>query len=112
VAAREIARGKMMQVTLTIADDVHAAAKAIAQREKITLGQVITEMMRLGMEDELRRHSMSTAYATEVAPQASDDLGKRIQKRFKGLGQMPIPPRRSIRSQAKKLEHYARLEGR
>lgn len=85
-----------MRVTLTIDDDVHTTAKKIARQEGATLGQVITEMMRVGMQDELRRRPELLSSSAATALIADNNLGKRIQARFKGLGQIPVMPRRLI----------------
>lgn len=87
----------MMRVTLTIDDDVHAVAKAIARQEGATLGQVITEMMRVCMQDALRQHPEILPSSARTTPKTSNDLGARIQARFKGLGQIPIAGHRDKR---------------
>jgi hypothetical protein len=87
-----------MRVTLNIDDDVHSAAKAIALRDGKTLGQVITELGRLGMEDATRTSSEGSAHEALLTPQVSNDLGKQIQERFANLGELPIAPRRPMRT--------------
>lgn len=40
----------VMRTTLTLADDVHAAARALAEQRGIPLGQVISQLSRLGLQ--------------------------------------------------------------
>jgi hypothetical protein len=87
----------MMRVMFTIDDDLHAAAKAIAQHEGATLDQFITEMMRVGMQDALRQQPEILPSSARPTPKTSNDLGARIQARFKGLGQIPIAVHRDKR---------------
>ncbi len=52
----------------------------------------------IAMEEAVRRILTRAANEPQVAPAMSNDLGKRIQARFAGLGEIPIPPRRPMRA--------------
>lgn len=69
-----------MRTTLNIADDVIFAAKEIAQREKKSMGQVMSELARKALA--------VGAYqppAVQVVPQGSDRLAQ--------FGIQPLPSR-------------------
>ena len=59
-----------MQTTLDIADDVLAAAKAIAGEQRKTLGAVISELVRAGL-----RNSVSVATRNGVPLLARREIG-------------------------------------
>ncbi len=86
-----------MRVTLTIDDDVYATAKEIAQQERATLGQVMTQMMCVGMQDERRRRPELMPSSAPTPLEVSNDLGKRIQARFLNQGELPNTPRYQMR---------------
>ncbi len=52
----------------------------------------------IAMEEAVRRILTRAANEPQVAPSMSNDLGKRIQARFAGLGEITIPPRRPMRA--------------
>ncbi len=52
----------------------------------------------IAMEEAVRRILTRAANEPQVAPTTSNDLGKRIQARLAGLGEIPIPPRRPMRA--------------
>jgi antitoxin FitA len=52
----------------------------------------------IAMEEAVRRILTRAANEQQAAPESSNDLGQRIQARFAGLGELPIAPRRAIRS--------------
>lgn len=68
-----------MRTTLDIADDVLFAAKEIAQREKKSLGQVVSELARKAFQAPV------TGEATAAALQASERLAS--------FGIEPLPSR-------------------
>jgi hypothetical protein len=72
-----------MRTTLDIADDVLFAAKEVARRDKKTLGQIASELMR--------RDLSSAPPVQEVAPPADE-----IDTRFRALGFRTLPPRGGI----------------
>jgi hypothetical protein len=75
-----------MRTTLDIADDVLFAAKEIAQREKKSLGQTISELARKAFAQSTAAPFVSTAPATP--PQVSERLAN--------YGIRPLPPRGGI----------------
>jgi antitoxin FitA len=52
----------------------------------------------IAMEEAVRRILTRAANEPYAAPAISHDLGKRIQARFAGLGEIPIPARCAIRA--------------
>jgi hypothetical protein len=74
-----------MRTTLDIADDVLFAAKELAQRDKKSLGQVISE---------LARRAFATPAATGAAnsPSATPQLSERLAS----YGIHPLPKRGGI----------------
>jgi hypothetical protein len=70
-----------MRTTLDIEDDVLFAAKAIAQQEKKSLGQVISELAR-------RAFSQPTQTASNAANQVAEPLA--------AYGITPLPSRGGI----------------
>jgi hypothetical protein len=74
-----------MRTTLDIADDVLFAAKEIAQREKKSLGQTISELARKAFAQSAAAPYMAT---TPAAPQVSERLAS--------FGIRPLPPRGGI----------------
>ena len=79
-----------MRTTLDISDDVLFAAKAIAQRDKKSLGQVITELARRAFANP------PTAGANPAQPAASNLASKRLAQH----GITPLPARGGIVSNA------------
>ncbi|MBK6638248.1 MAG: antitoxin [Rhodocyclaceae bacterium] len=72
-----------MRTTLDIADDVLFAVKEVARRDKKTVGQAASELMRRGLSN--------VAAAQDVAaPEAGVDA------RFLALGFRTLPPRGGI----------------
>jgi antitoxin FitA len=51
----------------------------------------------IAMEEAVRR-ILTRAANEPAAPASMNDLGKRIQARFAGLGEIEIPPRRPMRA--------------
>ncbi len=76
-----------MRTTLDIADDVLFAAKEIAQREKKSMGQVMSELARKAFA--VGTHQPQTAQAV---PQVSDRLAR--------YGIQPLPSRGVVISNA------------
>ncbi|MHB1358991.1 MAG: hypothetical protein ACYCWC_05340 [Rhodocyclaceae bacterium] len=77
-----------MRTTLDISDDVLFAAKELARREKKTLGQIVSEMMRRG----LRVSPPVADAASAVGMSAADD----IDGRLRALGFRTLPARGGI----------------
>ena len=77
-----------MRTTLDIADDVLFAAKEIAQREKKSLGQTISELARRAFTQPADASAMDTAHAPSGALRASDRLAT--------YGISPLPARGGI----------------
>ena len=75
-----------MRTTLDIADDVLFAAKDVARRDKKTLGQVVSEIMR-------RALSGPAVDAGSLAGSQTDDG---IDSRFHSLGFRTLPARGGI----------------
>jgi hypothetical protein len=71
-----------MRTTLDIADDVLFAAKEIAQREKKSLGQIMSELAR-------------RAFAQPTAPAAQP-----VSQRLAAYGIHPLAPRGGVVSNA------------
>lgn len=77
-----------MRTTLDIADDVLFAAKEVSRREKKTLGQIASELMRRGLS--------STAPLQDAAsPVGSPDVDD-VDARFNALGFRTLPARGGI----------------
>ena len=74
-----------MRTTIDIADDVLFAAKDIARRDKRTLGQAITELMRQGLSATLPPERQL------VTP--TDDA---IDRKLAALGFVALPSRGGI----------------
>jgi hypothetical protein len=72
-----------VRTTLDIADDVLYAAKEVARRDKKTLGQIVSELMRRGL-------SSPTPLAADAAS------GKDVDSRLQALGCRTLPPRGGI----------------
>ncbi|MDH4449285.1 MAG: CopG family transcriptional regulator [Rhodoferax sp.] len=77
-----------MRTTLDIADDVLFAAKEIAQREKKSLGQTISELARRAFTQPAEVSAMGTTHAPSNALQASERLAT--------YGISPLPARGGI----------------
>ena len=69
-----------MRTTLNIADDVHLAAKEMAQREKKPIGQVMSDLTRRGLA--VGAYQPQTVQAV---PQGSEPLAQ--------YGIQPLPSR-------------------
>lgn len=52
----------------------------------------------IAMEEAVRRILTRAANESQLAPATDNNLGKRIQARFVGLGEIVIPPRRLMRA--------------
>ena len=76
-----------MRTTLDIADDVLFAAKDVARREKKTVGQVVSEIMRRALS--------GPTDDTGGAP-AAKAKGDSIDSRFRALGFRTLPARGGI----------------
>lgn len=74
-----------MRTTLDISDDVLFAAKEVARRDKKTLGQMVSELMRRGL-------SSPAVPAGPAGKPVADD----IDSRFQALGFRTLPPRGGI----------------
>ncbi len=77
-----------MRTTLDIADDVLFAAKELAQREKKSLGQIISELARRAFTQPTPLDSLSTGVETPVTPHVSERLAS--------YGIRPLPARGGI----------------
>lgn len=77
-----------MRTTLDIADDVLFAAKEIAQREKKSLGQTISELARRAFTQPADASGVYPAPTPGTAPQASERLAS--------YGIHPLPARGGI----------------
>jgi hypothetical protein len=77
-----------MRTTLDIADDVLFAAKEIAQREKKSLGQTISELARRAFTLPADAGGLDAAHAPSAALRASDRLAT--------YGISPLPARGGI----------------
>ncbi|MDP1607262.1 MAG: hypothetical protein Q8L93_11610 [Rhodocyclaceae bacterium] len=77
-----------MRTTLDISDDVLFAAKELARRDKKTLGQIVSEMMRRGLGGGQR---VAEAMSPAGTP-AEDD----IDIRLRALGFRTLPARGGI----------------
>jgi hypothetical protein len=77
-----------MRTTLDIADDVLFAAKEIAQREKKSLGQTISELARRAFTLPADAGGLDTVHAPSAALRASDRLAT--------YGISPLPARGGI----------------
>lgn len=75
-----------MRTTLDIADDVLYAAKEVARRDRKTLGEIASELMRRGLS------SASAENGTATSRPAADDVDARLQ----ALGFRTLPPRGGI----------------
>ncbi|MEY2860167.1 MAG: hypothetical protein RL392_625 [Pseudomonadota bacterium] len=75
-----------MRTTLDIADDVLFAAKELAQRDKKSLGQTISELVRKAFAQ-----GNSVPYGT-AAPHAPPQVSERLA----GFGIHPLPSRGGI----------------
>ena len=52
----------------------------------------------IAMEEAVRRILTRASNEPQMPPATNNDLGKRIQARFAGLGEIPIAPRRALRA--------------
>ncbi len=80
----------MMRTTLDIADDVLFAAKDVARRDKKTLGQVVSEVMRRALS------GSATEVAGGAVSQKDDGHDDDINRRFQALGFRTLPARGGI----------------
>jgi hypothetical protein len=77
-----------MRTTLDIADDVLFAAKELAQREKKSLGQIISELAR--------RAFAQNATGDAVAPATGNPTVSHVSERIASYGIRPLPARGGI----------------
>lgn len=77
-----------MRTTLDIADDVLFAAKEIAQREKKSLGQTISELARRAFTQPADPSALGLSHASSSALRASERLAT--------YGISPLPARGGI----------------
>jgi len=77
-----------VRTTLDIADDVLFAAKEVARRDKKTLGQIASELMRRGL-------SSGAPVLTEATP-AGNLAAEDIDTRLRELGFRTLPARGGI----------------
>ena len=89
--------GDQMRTTLDIADDVLFAAREIAQREKKSIGQVISDLARQAFAVGAN-HSQTD----QALPQASDRLAQ--------YGIQPLPSRGAVISH-ELIEHLRDVDG-
>jgi hypothetical protein len=75
--------GDEMRTTLDIADDVLFAAKEIAQREKKSIGQVMSELAR-------------KAFAVGAYQPPADQTVPRVSERLAQYGIQPLPSRGAV----------------
>jgi hypothetical protein len=73
-------RGSKMRTTLDIADDVLFAAKEIAQREKKSIGQVMSDLAR-------------KAFAVGTYQPQADQTVPHVSERLAQYGIQPLPSR-------------------
>lgn len=76
-----------MRTTLDIADDVLFAAKDVARREKKSVGQIVSELMRRALSNP------AVVEADGFADRSSNDD---IDNRFRELGFSTLPSRGGI----------------
>ncbi len=75
-----------MRTTLDISDDVLLAAREIARRDRKTLGQIVSEMMRRGL---------ARGSATELAEGAASVVSP-VDAQLRALGLRTLPPRGGV----------------
>lgn len=85
-----------MRTTLDIADDVLFAAREIAQREKKSIGQVISELAR-------------SAFQAPVAS-ASKSRAPKVAESLAAYGIKPLPPRGGLVTNAL-IDRLRKAEG-
>ena len=73
-----------MRTTLDITDDVLYAAKDLARRERKTVGQVVSDLMRQALNHP----------GGEAAPAAAADDA--VDRQFRALGFATLPPRGGV----------------
>ncbi|MDP2794366.1 MAG: hypothetical protein Q8O25_09860 [Sulfurisoma sp.] len=76
-----------MRTTLDIADDVLFAAKDVARREKKTVGQLVSELMR---------RALSSPAAAHTGDSANPPASNEIDTRFREMGFCTLPSRGGI----------------
>jgi len=76
-----------MRTTLDIADDVLFAAKDVARREKKTVGQIVSELMR---------RALSSPVTADAAGSANQTASDEIDNRFREMGFCTLPSRGGI----------------
>jgi len=76
-----------VRTTLDIADDVLFAAKEVARRNKKTLGEIVSEIMRCGLSNP------AVAGAVSSAEKSVED---EVDTRFRTLGFRTLPARGGI----------------
>jgi len=72
-----------MRTTLDISDDVLSAAKEMAQRDKKTLGQIVSELVRRGLN-------------CPFPASADVSVGKDVDNRLAAMGFRTLPVRGGI----------------
>ncbi|MDP2808815.1 MAG: hypothetical protein Q8O34_01555 [Rhodocyclaceae bacterium] len=77
-----------MRTTLDISNDVLFAAKEVARRDKKTLGQIVSEMMR--------RSLGGSPSVVDAASPAGTPAGDDIDSRLRALGFRTLPARGGI----------------
>lgn len=76
-----------MRTTLDIADDVLFAAKDVARRDKKSLGQVVSEIMR---------RALSGTTDDSAGSSSAEPTGNGVDSRFQALGFRTLPARGGI----------------
>lgn len=74
-----------MRTTVDIADDVLFAARELARRERKTIGQVASELMRRALSS-----------PADAGNGAAEPTGDEIDRRFQALGFRTLPARGGI----------------
>ncbi|HEY5048179.1 MAG TPA: hypothetical protein VII49_09185 [Rhizomicrobium sp.] len=75
----------VMRTTLAIDDDVHAAAKSLAARQRKTLGEIVSELARQGLKparavSQLRkRNSIPLLSGRSGSPPVTPELVARLR---------------------------------
>ncbi len=91
-----------MRIRLDIADDLHIAAKELTQRDKKSLGQIISELARSALPQSATGYGMPDDTGTPPAPQVPGHLA--------AYGFYPLPKRGGIVSN-KLIDHLRDIEG-
>ena len=75
-----------MRTTLTLDDDVAAAARSLARQQDRSLGDVISELVRRGLEPRQGFAERSGFPVFEVAPGAPPITSEMVAKALEDLG--------------------------